>query len=131
MFFNFKGFKRHFASLWIREFVNWLVFCFLFFWCHEQVNTCKLCTYFVLTNGILSFRQEIQTRSCSCLLFVVKVSKFQIAFMKSSRRISALYTVGQKSLHFFVHILGETTTSQIHSEIDWPLAFVEKILSNN
>ena len=72
------------------KFVNWWIGEFVFFLYHEQVNTCKLCTYFVLTNGILSFRQEIQTRSCSCVLFVVKVRKFQIEFMKSSFRIFAL-----------------------------------------
>ena len=32
MLFHFKGFKRHFAALQIREFVV------SFFWCHEQVK---------------------------------------------------------------------------------------------
>ena len=60
----------------------------------------------------------------------LKVSKFQNEFMKSLFlpkyepnivRISALHctviTTGQKSLQFLVHILGETMTSSIHSEI--------------
>ena len=53
---------------------------------------------------------------CGC---VVKVSKFQNEFMKSSFlpkykrkvRISALHTTWQKSWQFFVHILGEIMTS--------------------
>ena len=43
--------------------------------------------------------------------------------------ISAMYCPtlqGQKSLQFLVHILGETMTSQIHSEIYWPLVGFEK-----
>ena len=65
----------------------------------------------------------------------LKVSKFQNEFIKSSFlqkyelktvRISPLYlvwhsTTGQKSLQYLVHILGETMTSLIHSEIYWPL----------
>ena len=31
------------------------------------------------------------------------------------------HTTGQKSLQFLDHILGEIMTSEIHSEIDWPL----------
>ena len=51
---------------------------------------------------------------------ILKVSKFQNEFMKSSFlpkyernivRISALHTSRQISLQFFVHILGETMTS--------------------
>ena len=34
---------------------------------------------------------------------------------------SVLHYTGQKSWQFFVHILGEKLTSQIHSEIYWPL----------
>ena len=66
---------------------------------------------------------------------ILKVSKFQNEFMMPSFlpqyepnivMISALYcagyhTTGQKSLQFLVHILGETMTSEIHSEIHWPL----------
>ena len=36
MLFHFKGFKRHFAALWIGEFVV------SFFWCHEQVSNQEL-----------------------------------------------------------------------------------------
>ena len=62
---------------------------------------------------------------------LLKVSKFQNEFIKSSFlpkyeqkivRISALTTQGRNPDNFFVHILGETMTSRIHSEIYWPLA---------
>ena len=65
----------------------------------------------------------------------LKVSKFKNEFMKSwflpkyklsIARIFALYvlcqTTGEKSLLFLVHILAETMTSKIHSEIYWSLA---------
>ena len=61
---------------------------------------------------------------------MLKVSKFQNEFMKSSflpKYEPSTYckdfcpvlchTTGQKYLQFFVHILGETMTSYVHSEI--------------
>ena len=68
-------------------------------------------------------------------IWPLKVSKFQNEFMKSSFlpkyelkivRISALqcgHSTGQKSLQQLAHILGETMTSKIHSEIYRPLAW--------
>jgi hypothetical protein len=38
------------------------------------------------------------------------------------------HTTGQKSLQFLVHILGETMTSSIHSEIYWPLVNQSKTM---
>ena len=49
----------------------------------------------------------------------LKVSKFQNEFMKSS--FLPKYEWGQK---FFAHILGEMMTSEIYSEIYWPLVFL-------
>ena len=43
MLFHFKGFKRHFAALYIRELVNSWIRGFVF-WCHEQVNNISLLT---------------------------------------------------------------------------------------
>ena len=57
--------------------------------------------------------------------------------MKSSQNkntneklLGFLPCVGQKSWQFFVHILGETMTSYIHSEINWPLALSLACLSS-
>ena len=59
----------------------------------------------------------------------LKVSKFQNKFLKSSflpnyeQKSTDFCPVvwGQKSWQFLVHIFGETMTSEIHSEIYWPL----------
>ena len=45
-------------------------------------------------------------------------------------KLSELYNVGQKAWQFFVHILGETMTSEIHSEIYWPLASCRSKVTN-
>ena len=64
-------------------------------------------------------------------MIYLKVSKFQNEYMKWSFlpnyepkivRISALGRVELLTMQFLVHILGETTTSWIYSEIYWPLA---------
>ena len=36
------------------------------------------------------------------------------------------HSTGQKAWQLFVRILGETMTSQIHSEIVWPLEFDQR-----
>ena len=40
------------------------------------------------------------------------------------------YTIGQNFSNFFVHILGNATTSYIHSEISWPLAYLHISIIN-
>ena len=42
-------------------------------------------------------------------------------FPKKEQKIVNTQYTGQKSLQFFVRILGETMTLSIHSEINWPL----------
>ena len=75
------------------------------------------------------------SRALTFILYelLIKVSKFQNEFLKSSFlpkyewkivMISTLLSVAQyraEILKFFVHILGETMTSKIHSEIYRPL----------
>ena len=67
------------------------------------------------------------------LFYLLKVSKFQNEFMKSSFLPKykpnfvwiSVFTVPHyraEILTIFVHILGETVTSKIDSEIYWPLA---------
>ena len=40
------------------------------------------------------------------------------------------HTIGQKSLQFLLHVLGERMTSWIHSEIYWPLVNRHRALHN-
>ena len=62
----------------------------------------------------------------------VKVRKFQNEYMKSSLCPKYEWKIwkilpwhyGAEFFYFFVHILGNATTSYIHSEIFWPLVMV-------
>ena len=56
------------------------------------------------------------------------------SFLPEITRISALPSnqlPGQKSEKFLVGILGETMTSQIHSEFNWPLIAAKNSLHDN
>ena len=75
-------------------------------------------------------------KSKKTLLYLLKVRKFQNKNMKSShcpkyerkfwKILPWIPIFGQNFSNFFVHILGNATTSHFNSEIFWPLVLSKK-----
>ena len=70
--------------------------------------------------SIPSFHQIFTTKGQSISEWIFEVIVSPKIQMKNCQDFCPHYT-GQKSWRSFIHILGETMTSKIHSEIDWPL----------